>query len=196
MKLHIARILSLPLALMVSWATIAAESETSTQVKPGVPGGEVIQTTKIKATVTAIDANVRKITFVTPKDEKLVLKVCPEVVNFDQIKIGDQLLVTATEQVVIRMADAGEKIGADGGTGVIGLAPVGAKPGLLTAETLQITATVAAIDSEKRIATLQFEDGTSKIFPIRKDVDLSKRKVGEKVIIQVTEAFAILIEKP
>lgn len=196
MKLKSLFFLPLVLVVLGSCTTISADSETTTQIKPGVPGGEVVQTAKIKATVTAIDAAKRKITFVTSKDEKLVLKAGPEVVNFDQIRVGDQLLVTATEQIVVRMAKPGEKTSPDASAGIVGLAPVGAKPGLLTAETSQVTATVTAIDAEKRKATLQFEDGTSKKFSIRKDVDLAKRKVGEKVIIEVTETFAILIEKP
>jgi hypothetical protein len=67
---------------------------------------------------------------------------------------------------------------------------------MLAVGTYQVSATVVAIDAQKRKATLRFEDGTSKKFPIRKDVDLSKRKVGEKVVIELTETFAIQIEKP
>lgn len=196
MKLHSLCILPLTFALFVSCATITPDTETTTHVKPGVPGGEVVQTSKIKATVTSIDAAKRKITCITPKNEKLVFKAGPEVVNFDQIRIGDQLLVTATEQLVVRMAKPGEKTGPDSGTGTVSLAPVGAKPGLNATGTYQVTATVTAIDAKKRKATLQFEDGTSKKFPIRKDVDLSKHKVGEKVVIQLTETLAVRIEKP
>ena len=100
------------------------------------------------------------------------------------------------KQIVVRMAKPGEKTYPDSGAGVIALAPVGAKPGLLTAETYQVTATVTGIDTRKQKVTLQIEDGTSRKFPVRKDVDLAKRKVGEKVVIEMTETFAILMEKP
>jgi hypothetical protein len=64
------------------------------------------------------------------------------------------------------------------------------------AETVQITATVSAIDQENRTATLAFEDGRTKTFPVRDDIDLSQRKVGEKVVFTVTEMIAISVEKP
>jgi len=37
------------------------------------------------------------------------------------------------------------------------------------------------IDLPNRTATLEFEDGSTRIFPVRSDVDLGQRKVGEKV---------------
>lgn len=193
--MKIKTILILPLAAFLSGATLQAETDTTAKIEPGVPGGEIVQTTKVTATVTAIDAAKRKITLVTPKDEKLVVKAGPEVVNFDQVSVGDQLKVTLTEQLVVRMAKPGEKI-EDGGAGLVGIAPVGAKPGVLSAETYQVAATVTAIDLKNRKATIKFEDGTTKTVAVRKDVDLTERKVGEKVVIQATEAFAILIEKP
>jgi hypothetical protein len=76
------------------------------------------------------------------------------------------------------------------------LAPKGAKPGGLVAETTQVTAKVTAIDQKKRTATLRFEDGSTKTLPVRSDVDLSKRKVGEQVVFQVTEMVAVSVEKP
>jgi Cu/Ag efflux protein CusF len=195
MKIKSLLLLPAILATFVSCTTIQAETDTQTKIKEGVPGGEVVQTTRITATVTAIDAAKRKITFVTPNDEKLVLKAGPEVANFDQIRIGDQLKVTLTEKVLVRMAKPGEKT-ADTGAGLIGLAPIGAKPGLLTAEVQQATGTVTKIDLKKHKVTLQFADGSTETVAVRKDVDLTKHQVGEKVVIEVSEAFAILIEKP
>jgi hypothetical protein len=117
------------------------------------------------------------------------------VVNFDQIRVGDQLKVTVTEQLAVAMAQAGAPP-SDGGTAVVALAPVGAKPGGVVANTMQVTAKVSAIDLKHHKATLQFPDGTTKTFAVRKDVDLTQRQVGEEVSIRVTEALAISVEKP
>jgi hypothetical protein len=43
---------------------------------------------------------------------------------------------------------------------------------------------------------MQFPDGSTKKIKVRKDVDLTKRSVGEKVVIRSTERFAVKIEKP
>ena len=79
---------------------------------------------------------------------------------------------------------------------MVSLAAVGAKPGGMVAETVQIKATITAIDLKKHKATLEFPDGSRKTFAARKDVDLAKRKVGEEVVIRCTEAIAISVEKP
>ncbi|MEN9974980.1 MAG: hypothetical protein RLZZ282_986 [Verrucomicrobiota bacterium] len=195
MKFHQLLILPVALTALVSCTTIKTESTSSAKIKQGVPGGEVVQTTKIRATVTGIDAAKRKITLVTPDGQKLKVIAGPEVVNFAQIRIGDQLKVTLTEQLVIRMAKPGEK-NQDGEAAFIGLAPVGAKPGAVSAGVYQATATVTAIDTKHHKATLKFTDGTSKNVTVRQDVDLTTRKVGEKVVIRTTEVLAVLIEKP
>jgi hypothetical protein len=44
-------------------------------------------------------------------------------------------------------------------------------------------------------ATLRFEDGSTKTVAVRPDVDLGQRKVGETVVIRITEALAINVEK-
>jgi hypothetical protein len=57
-------------------------------------------------------------------------------------------------------------------------------------ETTQVTATVTALNVEQRKATLKFEDGSSRTVAVRPDVDLSKRKVGDKLVIRTTRADA------
>jgi hypothetical protein len=79
---------------------------------------------------------------------------------------------------------------------LVALSPQGSKPGGMMVETTQVTATVTAINIEQRKATLKFEDGTTHIVAVRPDVDLSKRKVGDKVVIRTTESLAIKIAKP
>ena len=191
------QLLIFPVALtaVVACTSLQTETETSAKIKQGVPGGEVVQTTQIRATVTAIDSAKRKVTLVTPKNEKLTVTAGPEVSNFTQIRIGDQLKVTYTEQIVVRMAKPGEKT-QDTGSAVFDIAPAGSKPGIMTSETNQTTVTVTAIDLKKHKVTLQFPDGASKKVAVRPDVDLTKRKVGEKVVIQTTETFAMRMEKP
>jgi len=78
----------------------------------------------------------------------------------------------------------------------VALAPKGAKPGGVMAETTQVTAKVTAIDVAHRKATLHFEDGSTRTVAVRPDVELGKRKIGDRVIIRVTDALAIKVRKP
>jgi hypothetical protein len=164
-------------------------------IVPGVPGGAIVQTVELTATVTAIDAASRKVTLLSPDGIKKTVKAGPDVINFDQIRVGDELKVKATEELVVKMAAPGDAAD-DASASLVALAPEGAKPGGLAAETTKVTATITAIDEQNRIATLQFEDGSTKHFPVRSDVDLGKRKVGEKVMFRYTEMIALSIDKP
>ena len=84
---------------------------------------------------------------------------------------------------------------AEGAAAVVALAPKGDQPGGQAAAITQVTARIIAIDAAKRTATLRFEDGTTEILPVRSDVDLSRRKVGEQLVFRVTEMIAIWVEK-
>jgi Cu/Ag efflux protein CusF len=164
-------------------------------VTEGVPGGSAVQTYELTATVAAIDKASRKITLVDAAGIKTTVKAGPEVVNFDQIQVGDKLKITAAQELVVSVAAEGETPG-DGGAQIVALAPKGAKPGGLMVGTTQVTAKVTALDLEHHQATLQFEDGTTHTVAVRPDVDLSKRKVGDKVVIRTTESLAIRVVKP
>lgn len=161
----------------------------------GVPGGTMVTMVEISARVTAIDTANRKVTLLGPDGKKVTVKLGPEVVNFDQIRVGDLVTATVTEEFVVYLDEEGASA-PDGSAAMAARAPKGAQPGGLVAETTQATATVTAIDRTSRTATLQFEDGSSKTFAVRDDIDLDQRSVGEKVVFQVTEMLAISVEKP
>ena len=171
------------------------QGATLVATQPGVPGGVMINTYQITATVKAIDAEDRKVTLTGADGKDAVVKCGPEVVNFPQIQVGDQVKATVTEQLVVFMATNAPPQ-TDGAAAAVALAPVGAKPGGAVAQTVQVTATVVAIDLEHHRATLEFPDGSKKTVAVRPDVDLTKRAIGEQVVIRVTEAVAISVQKP
>ena len=166
-----------------------------TAVQPGVPGGVKVQTYKQNATVTGIDTATRKVTLVTKDGAKTTVKAGPEVVNFDQIQVGDRVKAKVAEQLVMFMRKNGEPAN-DGEAAAVALTPVGAKPGMLMANTVEVTGKVEAIDLAHRKATLRFPDGNAKTFKVRKDVDMTKGRIGDEVVFRTTEALAISVEKP
>jgi hypothetical protein len=184
---------AIPLTLIEGQLTGTATS--AAVLAKGVPGGAVVQTYELTATVSSMDKATRKVTLLSPDGIKRTVKVGPEAINFDQIRVGDQLNVTVAEELVVYVAGEGESA-SDAAAQVVALAPKGAKPGGIVAETIQVTAKVTAIDVARRQATLLFEDGTTRTVAVRPDVDLGKRKVGDKVVIRTTEALAITVRKP
>jgi len=160
----------------------------------GVPGGTVVETRKLTATVTGIDASTRKVTLAAPDGKKTTVTCGPGVINFDQIRVGDVVRATVTDELTVAMANA-TTAPADSATAEVALAPKGAKPGPLMAETQQYTATITAINLKRRQATLQFPDGTTRTFVVRRDIDLTQQRIGEKVAFRVTVAMAVSMEK-
>jgi hypothetical protein len=172
----------------------APETDTAVAVKEGVPGMVVVNTVKVSARVTAIDKKKRTATLLGPDGKKYPIKVGPEAVNFDQVKMNDLVNVTLTEELVVYLEKEGTA-SSDGEAGVVALAPKGEKPAGLVAQTIRTTGTVESIDQKKRTATVRFEDGTTKTFPVRDDIDLSKHKAGERLVFHLTEMIAISVEK-
>ena len=157
-------------------------------------GVVVVDTLTITATVKAIDATSRKVTLVAPNGAKTVYQAGPDVVNFDQIKVGDQVKAVVTEEVAVFIGK-GAPPDAMAATGVA-LAPVGAKPGGVMVNTEQVTVMVTAVNVEGRKVTFQLPDGTSKTVKVSDKVDLSKVRPGDNVTAQVSEGLALSVTKP
>jgi hypothetical protein len=174
---------------------LTGEAAGGVAVTEGVPGGTVVQTYELKATATSIDKAARKVTLMDATGIKTAVKAGPEVANFDQIRVGDELDIIAAKELVVSVTGEGE-MPSDSGAQMVALSPKGAKPGAIMAETTQVTAKVTAIDVANHEATLQFADGSTRTVAVRPDVDLSKRKVGDKVLIRTTGALAIQVVKP
>jgi hypothetical protein len=184
-----------PKAESTSQAGPAGQGAVMVAAKQGVPGGVLVGTYQETATVTAVDKEKRKITLAAADGSQAVFKAGPDVVNFDQIQVGDHVKATVTQQLVVYVRKNGEP-STDGAATTVALAPVGAKPGAFVADTVEITAKVTEIDLKHHTATLQFPDGSKKSFDVRPDVDLANQSVGQDVVIRTTEALAISVQKP
>jgi hypothetical protein len=183
--LNLTTVALLPAALLAS-----ASCSTSTPPPPvgsgritytkGAPGGEIVQTVETTAIVTAMDEAKRLAKLQTPNRNEFTVKVGPKVVNFGQVSVGDRVNATVVETLVASL----DKESSTSGGGTVSVA-----------EASQEVAEVIAIDSTKRTATLRFNDGNNRTFPIRDDLDLNRHKVGERVVFRFTERIAIKIEK-
>jgi hypothetical protein len=163
--------------------------------EPGVPGGTAVETTTVTARIVSVIPSSRELTLDLPDGSRETVECGPEVVNFDQLRKDDTVKITLTHELAVAMASESDPPDTPG-EGVIALAPRGARPGGVMAHTTQVTATVTAIDLGHHTAVLQFPNGQTRTVAVRNDIDLSKRKVGEKVVIRLTTAMALRVEKP
>ena len=187
-----------PAALLLTTActpTRTGGTTTPATAQSAEPGAIVVETTGMTATVAAIDKLNRRITLVAPDGRRATYKVSKDAINFDQIRVGDRVIATVTEELAVFLRKAGTPPSVGEGAEVA-LAPKGAKPGVVMAETAEVTARVVAVDAMSRRVTLQFVDGTTKTVRVNPDINLANVAPGDAVTVRITEALAILVEKP
>jgi hypothetical protein len=164
-------------------------------VEPGVAGGVVEQTISASVTVDSVDQATRKVNLTNADGSKSTFTAGPEIRNFDQLKAGDKFTATLLQRLVVYVRSDRPDQGA-AYAAALARAPKGAKPGAIAAETYELVATVKSIDTATRAAVLQFSDGSMKTVTVRPDVELSRYKVGDSVVLQATTALSLLAAKP
>ena len=174
-------------------STNKVDKTTTTAFKEGVPGGTLAQTYQTTATVTAIDPATRQVTLTAPDGSQNSFMAGPKVA-LDQIKAGDEVKVTVARELVVYLNP--NDVPATTSPAAMVRATPGVQPGVLMADTVELTATVEAVDLPKHEATLHISDGRSGTFKVRQDVDLTQVKPGAKVFIRTKAAAAIMLEKP
>jgi hypothetical protein len=161
-----------------------------------MPGAVMVEAVTASATVTAIDAAARTLTLKLPDGTTRSYKVDQAVKNFDQIKVGDQVKATYAESVAIFVRKSSEQPAA-GEVSTVQVAPKGAKPGIIMTDTSEIIAKAEAIDYKKRTITLKGPEGNLATFKVDKSVKRFKNvRVGDDLVIRVTNAMVIAVEKP
>jgi hypothetical protein len=171
-----------------------AEQAKTAAFEPGVPGGVAVETTTFSARIVSVFDTARQIVLDLPDGSRKTVTCGPEIINFDQLHKNDMVKITVTEELAIAMGAETDPPDTGRDT-VIALSPKGGTPGAIMATTKQVTATVTSIDLANHTAMLTFPDGQTHKVVVRPDVDLTKRKVGEKVVIRKTDAFAIRVDK-
>ncbi|MGO8838010.1 MAG: hypothetical protein ACLQAH_04585 [Limisphaerales bacterium] len=203
-KLKRAALALLPAVLLAvaSCSSTPSSSTTSLPFNPatyanqGDFAGQVVTDSITRTdTVVSIDAAQRKIELKHADGKITSYKCGPEVRNFDQIKTGDQVRATVVDEMALflKPASSTQTLTA---TGTVVGARLGAKPGIVTLDTLDFTAKVLAINAWQHQVILQTADGTTKPIQVGEYVNLADFNVGDEVVVRLTQALAVLVEKP
>ena len=159
------------------------------------PAALAIDTVTATVTVKSIDYGTRTVTLKDPNGSTQTYKAGPDVINFDQIHVGDTVRATVTEALVVSVRKA---LGPPnlGDTVTVALAPKGAKPGMFIANTVEATSKIEAIDPGKRTITLEDLAGRLKTIKLASGVKVSDLIKGDVVVVRYSEALALSVEKP
>jgi hypothetical protein len=179
---------------LASCASKPQPASMEAAVIEGKDSAAIVETYQAVAAVAALNFDTRQITLLFSDGQEKTYKADKQVVNFNQIKVGDPVQATVIEELAVFLGKGKERPSAGAGAGVA-LAPKGARPGIVMADTTEVTATVTAVDTETRTVGLEFVDGTRKTVKVGKGVDLTRVSPGDGVTAQLTQAVAILVEK-
>ncbi len=199
-----AALMLLPIVL-VALASCSSTPVTSKSSPPtsgaayadqGNYAGQVVVNSIVRTnTVVAIDAASRTIEL-KHEDGKITSYKCgPQVANFDQIKVGDRVKATVVDEMALFIKPASQMQSINVTNTVVG-ARLGAKPGVVDLDTMDITAKVLAINPWQHQVTLLTADGRTRPVTVGEFVNLADFSVGDEVMVRLTRSLAILVEKP
>jgi Cu/Ag efflux protein CusF len=182
--------LALLAILLGLFSPICSMQAQSDVIDQGIDAVEVVKAT---AKVEKIDLKTRKVTLLLQDGKRKTYKVDSRVQNLAQVKVGDQLEMSFTEEIAIVVGKSNETPGAASAEQV-SVAPNGAKPGVVMVETSAISAQILAVDAQAHRVTLLDPDGKKKTIKVSKKVtNLNDLKVGETVDMLMTDSTVIEI---
>jgi hypothetical protein len=161
----------------------------------GKPGVVVTDVLEMRAVVESIDSAKRIVRLKNPQGRSFSFKADKVVKNFQNLKRGDRVRVDCIESiaVLVRRADAPPNALEPR---LVSVAPKGAKPAVLLVETIQMPAKVEAVDLKAHTLAILDPDGGRKTVTVDRSFKrLGEVRKGDDVVLRLTEALAIRIEK-
>lgn len=179
-------------ALLLATTAVLAGTE---EAKLDRPSFAASQTMVVSAVVEAIDHETRVVTVRKPDGEAITFTASEEARNLDQVSVGDVLVAEYVESVTIDVI-ANDGMEADAAeASAMARTKEGEMPGVAAMDSLVIISTVEEINVEKNTFKLKGPDGVVEEFVARNPQNLKRAMVGDLVVMTVTEAVAITVEK-
>ncbi len=184
-------VLALSLFALPALAQQAPAGAVVTSNQPGKVS--VAETVKVSAAVTAIDKATRKVTLKNAAGKTFEVVAGEEVKNFDQIKVGDQLVVQYVQALTLEVM-AGGGLRSSTQTSDTVQAKPGERPGAAGAREVTVTADVMAVNRKAMTITVRGPNGNMVDLKVKNPDHFKAVKVGDQIQAVYVEALAIAIE--
>jgi len=149
----------------------------------------------VSATVKAINHDTREVTLLREDGEEVSFVASENARNLEQVSVGDIVIAKYVESIDIEViavddpkAEAMEEV-------ISARAPEGDMPGGVIIDTVVVTAIVEEINLADNTFKLKGPEGNIKQYTARDPANLRKAAVGDLVVITLTEAIALRVEK-
>jgi len=160
------------------------------------PSFHASQSVMVNAVVEAINHETREVTLKRSDGEIISFVASEEARNLPQVSVGDIVNAEYVQSVSIEVVANDEGYEPEQGEmAAIARTEAGEMPGVAAIETQVATATVEEINIEANTFKLKGIDGTVNEYVARNPENLKRAKVGDLVIMTVTNAVAIVVEE-
>ena len=194
------RMILVPVAIAVL-AALPAAAQTQ---KPDMKGGAVVTSVPGKASATAaaelsaqvvaIEKKSRTISLKGPKGKVVDIVAGDDVKNFDQIKVGDFLMVRYVQSLALELQKAKSGMSGISATDTVVKAEPGQRPAVAGGREVSAIAKVTAIDQKAKTMSLTGPRGNVVTLDVQNPEQFKVVKMGDEVLVTYTEAVAVSIE--
>jgi Cu/Ag efflux protein CusF len=175
------------LAILMPFAAAVGAEEAD------MPGKVAMGSAATIATVESIDQETREVTLRDPDGSLSTFVAGDEVRNLAQVKKGDVVLMEYFAGLAVALKPNGSGIREHRKEVAATRAKPGEKPAGTVTKTVDVVATVEALDPEARTVTLKGAKQTL-TFKVSDDIDLNKVNIGDDVVATYVESFAVSVE--
>jgi Cu/Ag efflux protein CusF len=179
------------LAALPAFAQKPAETTGATTSSPGRVSAAAA--TVVKGRIESIDAANRTIAVKGPRGNTGTIAVGPEVKNFDQMKVGDEVAVRYVVALALKLKPGGGAVRERTETKGMASAPPGTRPAAIAGREVTVIADVIAVDPKTQKVTLKGPKQTVDL-TVRDPDQYKLMKVGDQIEATYTEAFAVSVE--
>ena len=165
------------------------------EAKAVAPGkAAAAQAVEVRATVVGIDKAARTVDLKGPKGQVVTLAVSDEVKNFEQVQLGDHLVVRYIRALTLELKKTGSQIMERSDKSDAARAKPGERPAAAAARQVQVMANVIAVNAKTRTVTLKGPKGNIVDLVLEDPKQVANIKKGDQVEAVYTEALAVSVE--
>jgi len=190
--LTVSSLIATSLLALPALAQQAPAGAVVTASTPGKAGAAA--TIKASAVVTAIDKANRVFTLKAANGDSFDIVAGADVKNFDQVKVGDELVVQYVRALTLEVKKAGGPATPRKETTDAVRAKKGEKPGGAAGRQVTVMADVTDVNPKEKTITLKGPKGNVVVLDVQNPEQFTAVKKGDKVEAVYTEALAISVE--
>jgi hypothetical protein len=182
------------LALNIAHAQ-QAPAPKAIEARAVAPGqAAAAQAVEVRAVVVGIDKAGRTVDLKGPKGRVVTLAVSDEVKNFDQVQLGDNLVVRYMRALTLELKKTGSQVMERSDKTDAARAKPGERPGAAAARQVHVMANVIAVNQKTKTVTLKGPKGNIVDLVMDDPKQVAMVKKGDQVEAVYTEAIAISVE--